>query len=262
MEDPLGRCQEQETDCLLCLKHRLLHKPLQGDKREVGEEEQEEEHADFHQHEGHQLLYQIGELYFANAADHVEHGTDGRCDDAYAQVEDEEQAKVVGINACLRDQGIEHWGKDEDVGREIHDHAHEEHEDHDGAQKELGRIDEGMEEFHHLLRYLGHGDEEAHGRGRGNDEHDHGSGAGRAGTHADEFAQGEFPVIAHADHDGIDGRKGAALGGGEDAEADTAEKEHGHEKGRSGVKQDADERKLMHTVEATPSEQEQSMQAG
>ena len=28
------------------------------------------------------------------------------------------------------------------------------------------------------------------------------------------------------------------------------------------VKQDADERKLMHTVEATPSEQEQSMQAG
>ena len=35
----------------------LLHEPAQRNEAQVGEEEQEEEHAYFHQHEGHELLH-------------------------------------------------------------------------------------------------------------------------------------------------------------------------------------------------------------
>ncbi len=82
------------------------------------------------------MLDQFHNLDIANAADNVKHGADRRRDNAYAQVEDEEQTKVVGVNAGLLYHGEEHTGaKIRMFGCKVHDHADEEEEDID-AQKQ------------------------------------------------------------------------------------------------------------------------------
>lgn len=66
--------------------------------------------------------------------------------------------------------------------------------------------------------------------GRGHDEHDHRSGCGRPRTDAQQLAEGKLAVVKHADHNGVNGREGAAFGGRENAEADAAQQEHGMRK--------------------------------
>ena len=84
------------------------------------------------------MLDQFHNLDIANAADNVKHGADRRRDNAYAQVEDEEQTKVVGVNAGLLYHGEEHRRKDQDVRRKVHDHADEEEEDIDAQKQQDG----------------------------------------------------------------------------------------------------------------------------
>ena len=107
------------------------HEPVHGHDRELGEEEQQEEHKYFHCQEWHKFYRQLTELDVTNAADHIEHRAHGWGNNAYAQVQNEQQAKVIRIYACLGDQRIEHWGENQDIGRQIHDHADEEEKDVD-----------------------------------------------------------------------------------------------------------------------------------
>ena len=215
-----------------------LDEPVHRDKRELGEYGDHDEHEEFHNDEREQVLDQRGQLDVADAAHHIENRADRRRDNADAEVQDEDEAEVVRIDTSVEDQRVEHRSEDQDVGGKVHDHADQEQEHVDHQQQSGGRILEGFEHGDDLLGDVSEGDEVADGGGGGHDHHNGGGGTGGSGGHFQNLAQADFTIPAEAHDKGVHSGEGAAFGGREDTEADTAEQEHGHHEGGRSVDED------------------------
>lgn len=87
----------------------------------------------------------------------------GRCDQADGQVQDHDDTKDDGVDARGLDHRNQNGPKDQNIGRQVHDHAHDEQKQVDHQQQRQWVGDQRSQQRDHLGGDLGHGDEPADG---------------------------------------------------------------------------------------------------
>ncbi|MCW0449889.1 hypothetical protein NB706_002723 [Xanthomonas sacchari] len=126
---------------------------------------------------------------------------------------------------------------DQDLRRQVHEHAQQQQHHHDHQQHGVLAVGDGLQEAHRRRRHLQVGQQPAEHRRGGDHEQDHPGGARGMRHRTEELGPAQLPVQQRGDQQRVHHRDRRALHRGEDAGADADEDQRDQSQARQRADQ-------------------------